>query len=160
MTRNVRDIAGKMSVGDLEIVDKIAAQDQRGLHAVLQAEMPSSNGVGDARSLARLYSVLLEDDNPLLGPGQLAQALEVQCRGPDAVIFLETSFGLGYMLQPSLAPGAGPHSFGHSGAGGSVAFADPEAQIGFAYVMNHMRFELEGDPRSMSLIKAAYESLR
>ena len=80
-------------------------------------------------------------------------------RGPDAVIFHETCFGLGYALQPSLAPGAGPNSFGHPGAGGALAFADPDAQLGFSYVMNAMQLNMEGDPRSMALVKAAYECL-
>lgn len=128
---------------------------------VLAAEMPSSNGVGDARSLARFYDALTGgvDGCSLLGPEQLARACAVQVRGPDAVIFHETSFGLGYALQPALAPGAGPNCFGHPGAGGALAFADPDAGIGFAYVMNAMQLSMEGDPRSMGLIKAVYESL-
>ncbi len=128
---------------------------------VLQAEMPSSNGVGDARSLARLYAALVGevDGVRLLGPQQLARACEQQVRGPDAVIFHETCFGLGYSLQPSLAPGAGPRCFGHPGAGGALAFADPDAKLGFAYVMNAMQFNLEGDPRSVALVKTAYECL-
>jgi CubicO group peptidase (beta-lactamase class C family) len=128
---------------------------------ILAAEMPSSNGVGDARSLARFYDALLNPpgDVHLLGREQLSVACEQQVRGPDAVIFHETCFGLGYGLQPSLAPGAGARSFGHPGAGGALAFADPDSQIGFAYVMNAMQFHLEGDPRSMGLVKAVFESL-
>jgi CubicO group peptidase (beta-lactamase class C family) len=128
---------------------------------VLQAEMPSSNGVGDARSLARLYAALIGevDGVRLLGAAQLARACEEQVRGPDAVIFHETCFGLGYALQPALAPGAGPRSFGHPGAGGALAFADPDAGIGFAYVMNAMQFKPEGDPRSQALVKTAYDCL-
>ncbi|MCB1701391.1 MAG: beta-lactamase family protein [Halioglobus sp.] len=128
---------------------------------VLRAEMPSSNGVGDARSLARLYAALIDevDGVRLLGPAQLARACEQQVRGPDAVIFHETCFGLGYGLQPALAPGAGSRSFGHPGAGGSLAFADPEAGLGFAYVMNAMQFNLQGDPRSTALVAAVYECL-
>jgi CubicO group peptidase (beta-lactamase class C family) len=128
---------------------------------VLAAEMPSSNGVGDARSLARFYAAVFEevDGVRLLGPSQLALACEAQACGPDAVIFRETCFGLGYALQPFLAPGAGPNSFGHPGAGGAVAFADPDAQLGFAYVMNAMQFNLEGDSRSVGLIKAVYDCL-
>jgi CubicO group peptidase (beta-lactamase class C family) len=75
------------------------------------------------------------------------------------VIFHETCFGLGYALQPALAPGGGPRSFGHPGAGGSLAFADPDAQLGFAYVMNAMQFNLEGDPRSVGLVRSAYQCL-
>ena len=128
---------------------------------VLQAEMPSSNGVGDARSLARFYAALIGevDGVRLLGSQQLSRACEEQVRGPDAVIFHETCFGLGYALHPALAPGAGPNSFGHPGAGGALAFADPDAALGFAYVMNAMQFNPEGDPRSMALVKAAYECL-
>ncbi len=128
---------------------------------VLRAEMPSSNGVGDARSLARFYAALLDevDGVRLLGPGQLAEACERQVCGPDKVIFRETCFGLGFGLQPFLAPGAGPRAFGHPGAGGAMAFADPDAGLGFAYVMNAMKFDLEGDPRSTELIRAAYDCL-
>ena len=128
---------------------------------VLAAEMPSSNGVGDARSLARFYAALIEpvDGVSLLGPEQLHKACEPQVCGPDAVIFHETCFGLGYALQPFLAPGAGPGSFGHPGAGGALAFGDPDARLGFSYVMNAMQLNFEGDPRSMALVEAAYASL-
>jgi CubicO group peptidase (beta-lactamase class C family) len=127
---------------------------------VLAAEMPSSNGVGDARSLARFYDALLHPPAGarLLGSEQLARACQEQARGPDAVIFHETCFGLGFGLQPSLAPGAGPACFGHPGAGGSLAFADPDAGLGFAYVMNAMQFHLDGDPRTSGLVEALYDS--
>jgi len=129
---------------------------------VLAAEMPSSNGVGDARSLARFYAAVIGevDGVRLLGQEQLAKACEVQSRGPDKVIFHETCFGLGFSLQPMVAPGAaGPNSFGHPGAGGAVAFADPDAELGFAYVINAMHFSIEGDPRSGHLVDAVYNSL-
>jgi len=128
---------------------------------MLSAEMPSSNGVGDARSLARFYAALIGevDGVRLLGREQLAVACEQQVRGPDAVIMQETCFGLGFALQPALAPGAGPASFGHPGAGGSLAFADPDADLGFSYVMNAMQFDPQGDPRSRALVEAAYECL-
>ena len=128
---------------------------------VLQAEMPSSNGVGDARSFAKIYAALLDevDGVRLLGAEQLALACEPQSRGPDKVIFRDSAYGLGFMLQPLVAPQAGANSFGHQGAGGSVAFADPDAEIAFAYVTNAMRFDITGDPRSVELIRAAYECL-
>jgi CubicO group peptidase (beta-lactamase class C family) len=128
---------------------------------ILAAEMPSSNGVGDARSLARFYDALLHPTEglELVGSEQLARARELQSRGPDKVIFHETCFGLGFGLQPALAPGAGPNSFGHPGAGGSLAFADPDAGIGFAYVMNAMQFHPEGDPRTSGLVEAVYGGL-
>ena len=68
-------------------------------------------------------------------------------------------FGLGYMLQPSLAPGAGPNCFGHPGAGGSLAFADPDAELGLAYVMNAMQCNPAGDARSRGLVAGVYEAI-
>jgi CubicO group peptidase (beta-lactamase class C family) len=128
---------------------------------VLMAQMPSSNGVGDARSLAKFYAAVIGDIDGvrLLSAAQLERACEEQVRGPDAVIFRETCFGLGFALQPMVAPGAGPRCFGHPGAGGALAFADPDAELGFAYVMNSMHFEPEGDARPRALVEAVYRSL-
>jgi len=44
----------------------------------------------------------------------------------DQVLFIETSFGLGYMISSAFSPFGGTGSFGHPGAGGSVGFGDPE----------------------------------
>ena len=52
-----------------------------------------------------------------------------------------------------------PSAFGHAGAGGSLAFADPDTGLAFGYVMNDLRFDAEGDPRSEELVRAVYESL-
>ncbi|MFM8482307.1 MAG: serine hydrolase [Actinomycetota bacterium] len=52
-------------------------------------------------------------------------------------------------------PYAGPGSFGHPGAGGSVAFAHPERNLAFAYVMNQMATNLANDRRAQSLTDAA-----
>lgn len=135
--------------------------DMWNLPEVLRAEMPSSNGVGDARSLARLYAALIGevDGMRLLGTRQLTRACEQQACGSDAVILRDTCFSRGFALAPMLAPGAGPNSFGHPGAGGALAFADPDAELGFAYVMNDMRFDPEGDPRSEGLVEATYRCL-
>jgi CubicO group peptidase (beta-lactamase class C family) len=131
----------------------------RALHA---CELPSSNGIGDARSLARLYASLIGEVDGIrtLQPATVARATEAQVRGPDKVIMTETAFGLGYMLPPSLNARAAREAFGHAGAGGSVAFADPAAGLSFAYVMNDLRFDWSGDPRPDSLVHAVYQSAR
>jgi CubicO group peptidase (beta-lactamase class C family) len=130
----------------------------RALHA---CELPSSNGIGDARSLARLYASLIGEVDGVrtLAPETVARATEVQVRGPDKVILTDTAFGLGYMLPPSLNARARSTAFGHAGAGGSLAFADPRAGFAFAYVMNDLRFDLTGDPRSDGLVEATYRAL-
>ena len=58
--------------------------------------------------------------------------------GPDKCLFFETTFGLGFFVASLFAPYGGERSFGHTGAGGSVGFTDPENGIGFGYVMNKM----------------------
>jgi CubicO group peptidase (beta-lactamase class C family) len=63
----------------------------------------------------------------------------------------EIRFSLGF-CKPGPASSFGhTGSFGHPGAGGSFAFADPEAGIGYAYVTNRMGTTLPFDPREVAL---------
>jgi len=130
----------------------------RALHA---AELPSSNGIGTARSLARFYAALIGayDGDRLLKPETIADVIRVQSDGTDGVLTLPTRFGSGFMLPPILALSAGPRAFGHPGAGGSLALADPDRALSFAYVMNQMGGAVAGDVRAGSLLTAVYESL-
>ncbi len=130
----------------------------REMHA---AELPSSNGICDARSLARMYAALVGevDGVRLLREETLEQARETQVDGMDAVIPMPTRFGLGYMLPPTLNPECGPACFGHAGAGGSLGFGDPARGLAFSYVMNRMRDGITGDERASSLAAATYAAL-
>ncbi len=62
--------------------------------------------------------------------------------------------------RPSLVPrrmfGTSSNAFGHPGAGGSHAFADPENRISFAYVMNQMEQSLLPNEKSLRLVDAIY----
>ena len=128
---------------------------------VLAAEMPSSNGVGEARALARLYAATIGevDGVRVLAPETVARARQPHSDGPDKVIVRPMRYGLGFVLPPALAPGCGEASFGHPGAGGSLAFADPEADVALGYAMNRMQFDVRGDPRSQGLVAALYDCL-
>jgi CubicO group peptidase (beta-lactamase class C family) len=136
------------------------------LHA---AEMPAANGITNARSLARFYAALIGGvengpSEPLLTREQIDQARTCQTEGADRVlsfpgIDLPTTIGLGFWTSSEFAPYGGARAFGHSGAGGSVGFADPESGIAGGYVMNRMMQGLAGDPRSRGLIKASYEAV-
>jgi len=125
------------------------------------AEMPSSNGHGDARSLARMYAACIGDVDGvrLLSDETVARASEVLSDGPDCVIGQPLTIGLGFMLRPTFPVGVGPRTFGHSGAGGSTAFADPDRGLTFCYAMNQMKMAMAADPRSQPLVTATYESL-
>jgi CubicO group peptidase (beta-lactamase class C family) len=124
-------------------------------------ELPSSNGVGNARAVARLYTHLISDGvdgRRIFSDDTVAHATKVRARGTDAVTLVDTAFGIGFMLPPALPTPVGPRSFGHGGAGGSMSFADPDAGIAFAYAMNKMRFDMD-DGRAESLARAVYRSL-
>lgn len=131
---------------------------------VRAAEIPAANGVTNARSLARFYAGLTGTveggpSEALLSPEQVAAASTTQTSGPDQVLYLETTFGLGFFTASAMARYGAPSSFGHTGAGGSVGFADPVNGIGFGYVMNRMMQSLTGDPRSAGLIRAVYDAI-
>jgi CubicO group peptidase (beta-lactamase class C family) len=125
------------------------------------AEMPSSNGHGDARSLARMYAACIGevDGVRLLAPATVERATQVLSDGTDCVIGQPLTIGLGFMLAPTFAPPVGPRTFGHSGAGGSTAFCDPDEGLAFAYVMNQMKMLVSEDPRGANLVAAAYQCL-
>ena len=129
------------------------------------AELPAVNGHGTARGLARIYGALATDGKldgvAVLSVAQIERARSEEASGPDAVLApLPSRFGLGFMITQPLIPfGPNPRAFGHPGAGGSIAFADPDAGIGFAYTMNQMQAGL-GDARGFSLIAEVYAALR
>lgn len=128
------------------------------LHA---AELPAANGIATARSLARLYAATIGtvDGIRLIDDATVGEATVEQSSGPHAVLALDTRFGSGFFLPSTFSPLMGPRSFGHAGAGGSLAFADPEAGVGFAYVMNQMQQGLAADARPASLVAALKEAI-
>ena len=131
--------------------------------AVHAAEIPAAGGIGDARSIARMYAACVGevDGIRLLTPEQVADATTQRSEGPDVVILnLDLQFGLGFFVPSSLLQLGGPKSFGHFGMGGSMGWADPEAELGFGYVMNKMELGLAGDLRSYSLVNACYDAIR
>jgi CubicO group peptidase (beta-lactamase class C family) len=131
-----------------------------------RAEIPGANGHGDARGLARIYGALArggaQDGVHVLAPETIERAREEQSSGPDAVLQLSTRIGLGFMLPQAARDarfGPSESAFGHPGAGGSLGFADPEAKLGFGYVMNKMGPSILVDARPLALIDAAYGCL-
>jgi len=125
------------------------------------AEVPGGNGHADAKALATIYGTLAQGGGSLISPGGLAAATAERFRGEDSGFLLPAAFGAGFRLgDAAFGAAASPNSFGHSGWGGAVAFADPTARLGFAYVTNHMRDFLDGvDLRRKRLEDAVYAAL-
>jgi CubicO group peptidase (beta-lactamase class C family) len=121
------------------------------------AELPASGGIATARSLARFYAALIgpvPGSRPLFAPATVTLARTEESVGPDRVLVVNTRFGLGYMLHGPASPMLSPASFGHPGRGGSLAFADPDQGIAFAYVTNGMQQNVTADPRAQALVRA------
>lgn len=128
------------------------------------AEIPAATGISDARSMARLYSALVEGETPL-SRSQLDAARVPQTSGPDAVISvpglidIELTFGLGFMTASPFCRFGVPGAFGHNGAGGALGFGDPTNRVGFGYAMNQMLVPPGADPRPTGLVRAVYDSI-
>jgi CubicO group peptidase (beta-lactamase class C family) len=127
------------------------------------AEVPSTNGHGNARSVARLYAALAGDGDldgvHILSPATVEMAIGEQVYGEDLILQRPTRFGLGFQLtMPERRLGPGLRSFGHFGAGGSLGFGDPDAHVAFAYAMNQGRAGWQ-HKHVRHLIDLVYEAL-
>jgi CubicO group peptidase (beta-lactamase class C family) len=126
-------------------------------------ELAAATGVGQARAVAAVYGELASGGRAL-GCGEdtlaeLAAPPSTPSGGPrDLVLHVETAFSLGF-LRPSrlFRFGSSDRAYGHTGAGGSFGFADPDLGLGFAYTPNRLGFHLRDDPREKALRDAVYE---
>jgi CubicO group peptidase (beta-lactamase class C family) len=128
-------------------------------------EMPAVNGTGTARSLARLYGSAATGGSEIgLSPSVL-DALKVPAIPPtkgvrDKVMFVDTSFSLGFLKPASLTVfGSSDSAFGTPGVGGSFGFADPDTGIGYGYVMNKLGFHPVSDPRELALRQVLFHDI-
>ena len=129
----------------------------------LEVEVPAGNGVGTARAIARAYSAFAEGGAEIgITPETFARVIAPpEAAGRlDVVLGVASYFSLGFLRPgPTLFFGSTPRAFGSPGAGGSFAFADPDAHLGYAYLMNKMDFYLENDPREKPLRDAVYRAI-
>jgi CubicO group peptidase (beta-lactamase class C family) len=151
-----------------------------GLNAVSEMNKPeiralpivSFGGIGSASSLAKFYAMLANggrlDDREFFSAKTLTWMTTTLTDGIDHVFGIPTAFSAGFMKDSATAPRRlfgtpsklpvrlGP--FGHPGAGGSHAFADPESKISFSYVMNQMEQSVLPNEKSLRLVDAIYEA--
>ena len=134
--------------------DNLFAYDERwNTRPYHAAELPSTNGIGTARALSRMYAATIGeiDGIRLLEPSTVGAACLEQSAGTDAVLGSPTRYGVGFSLF-------GPEgSFGSPGAGGSLGFADTTNRLAFGYVMNRMH--LTDNSRATALAQSVYQSL-
>jgi CubicO group peptidase (beta-lactamase class C family) len=131
-----------------------------------EVEDASSGALGNGPSLARMFAALIGevDGRRLISADLMNAARQPQASGYDVVLRMRTDWGLGFALPGGpMWPDVGvPGMFGHTGASGSLAFADPEHRLAFGYTPN-LWAELSGSfaaPRFrfQALTEAVYES--
>jgi CubicO group peptidase (beta-lactamase class C family) len=164
------DLEGRLArvfLSTIEIVGEAIAMINTS-RALRVAELPAGNAIGDARALARFYAALIGevDGVRLLGPEAVDQARSPQeaTRRPPAEFAKMARpdgqvFGLGFELASPMRPMLGPGSFGHSGAGGRLGFANPAKGVAVGYACNTMLADMAGpDPRHLGWTKALAEA--
>jgi len=129
------------------------------------AELAALNGTGNARAIARLYAPFALGGNysgrAVLSADAIRRAVAPQFVGIDMNLGTDIRWGAAGFFGNNPRQWYGPNAaaFGHSGWGGSMGYADPEARVSVGYVLNQMDANLHGDPRSMRLVAALYQSL-
>ena len=141
----------------------------------------SLGGIGSANSLAKFYAMLANDgrieDREFFSEKTIGWMATTLTDGMDRVFQVPTAFSTGFMKDSKNAArkrfGRSTHlpvrsanrtdssggelePFGHPGAGGSNAFADPENKVAFAYVMNQMEQSVLPNEKSLRLVDAIY----
>lgn len=137
------------------------------LREALVAEIPSGNGVSDARSLARMYAALIgevdgvrllrretmerartprTDSLPLVPYPSFLRGLYAPAFGKELPPPLKQRFSLGYELPYAASPMLGQGSFGQPGMGGRLGFAHPESGTAVAYVCNNTTWNAYAGP--------------
>src|SRR3984893_1377633 len=143
--------------------------------AIRAQPIVSFGGISSATSLAKFYAMLANagriDDRQFFSENTINWMTTTLTDGIDRVFQIPTAFSAGLMkdsrgsarkifgrstrLRATTARQAS--SFGHPGAGGSHAFADPENEISFAYVINQMEQSVLPNEKSLRLVDAMYE---
>ncbi|MFJ5926758.1 serine hydrolase domain-containing protein [Kitasatospora sp. NPDC092948] len=125
----------------------------------------STGGVGTARGVAGLYAAAIGEvagRAALLKPETIAEFARPQFRGTDVITGNEDVFGLGFEELTARFRPLGPDAFGHSGATGSLGFADPGSDLAYAYTRRRFGFPSRygAGPENHRLIAAVYDALR
>ncbi len=119
--------------------------------------------MGTARAIARAYSVFATGGKELDLREETLRQLMAPPVAPlhgfrDGALKVDVRFSLGFAKPGPKNAFGHPGSFGHPGFGGSFGFADPEAGIGYGYVLNRQGTYFM-DPRDIALRKAMYRSI-
>ncbi|WP_028477326.1 serine hydrolase domain-containing protein [Nocardia sp. CNY236] len=126
----------------------------------LEVEMPGSNGVGNARALAKVYGAAAGRTGALpLDDGMLDRLAAADTAddvpADDLVLHTKSRYHLGFRKsRGTFRFGSDKRAYGTTGLGGSFGFADPATGLGFGYTMNRLGLAVLDDVRSRNLREA------
>ncbi|MFF3335467.1 serine hydrolase domain-containing protein [Streptomyces sp. NPDC002888] len=127
----------------------------------VRAKGPASvGGVASARGLAGMYAAAISEVDgkaPLLKEDTAAEFGQFHSVGYDLVARTHKSYGLGFQATADTwHPFLGAGAFGHSGAGGSQAFADPRSGLAYGYTRRRNAFPGGAAPENNRLAAAVH----
>ncbi|MFF7444658.1 MULTISPECIES: serine hydrolase [unclassified Streptomyces] len=122
----------------------------------------SAGGVAAARGLAGMYAAAISevgDRPPLLKPDTIAEIGQIHSSGHDLVAGEYRAYGLGFQaIADTRHRFLGAGTFGHSGAGGSQAFADARSGLAYGYTRRRLAFPGGAAPENDRLVKAVHSA--
>ena len=130
-----------------------------------RAEIGAANGHGNARSVARIMSVLslggAAHDVRLLSPETIEHVFREQTHGVDLFLGTPIRFGIGYGLSDpeniAFVPGGKICFWG--GWGGSLIIMDLDRRVTISYMMNKMQAGLVGSENGSAYLTTIYKLL-
>lgn len=138
------------------------------LHWMRAAAVPGGGGVASAAEIARWYQAVTHNTGGFLRRGVHDDAMTVRLSLPDwtgTPVNRSHAFVLagddGKEAMRGHGHGASPLAFGHGGAKGQIAFADPATGMSFAYLTNGLdRNDLASNRRRVALSAKALACVR
>jgi len=130
-----------------------------------RVSVAGANGHGNARGIARAQSVVSHGGEVggvrLLSPEMVDRIFEVQADGPDLVLFVPLTWGIGYGLPNAVSAPAVPEGrvCWWTGWGGSIVVNDLDRRVTVAYAMNRMVDHFTSSGRTDAYVRTAFECL-
>jgi CubicO group peptidase (beta-lactamase class C family) len=125
--------------------------------------VPGGGGVATAADLALYYQALLHDPKGLWDPEILADGTgHIRCRLPNPQTGVASNRSLGLIIAGDdglgsfrgMGPTVSPLAFGHNGAGGQIAWADPATGVSFGFATSALEVNFIREAKRIASIAA------